>query len=88
MIMATVIFKIGNIIPFDFALSELKKSLEIILTNKGKDVINRNLNAIDETINNIKEESISLNESIADNNMSDNIFDIIVRIFRSEVDSW
>ena len=33
MIMTTIIFKVSNFIPFDFAFNEIKKSLETILTN-------------------------------------------------------
>ncbi len=46
-IMATVIFKIGKLIDFNFAISEIKKSLETMFANKGKEVIEKNVKAID-----------------------------------------
>lgn len=49
-IMATVIFKIGKLIDFNFAINEIKKSLEVLLTNKGRDVIDKNIKAIDNAL--------------------------------------
>ena len=79
MIMSTVIFKVSNIIPFDFAFKEIKKSVEAILTNKGAEIIHKNIKAIDETINNLKEEKISSTKSLKDENNNYNIFDLIDR---------
>ena len=49
-IMATAIFKIGNLIDFDFAIGEIKKSLETLFGNKGKEVIEKNTMAIDRAL--------------------------------------
>ena len=49
-IMATAIFKIGNLIDFDFAIGEIKKSLETLFGNKGKEVIEKNEKAIDRAL--------------------------------------
>lgn len=78
MIMATAIFKIGNIIPFDFAIKELEKSLEIILTNKGQDLIEKNKQAIDEAIDNLKYVELSISEVKEEMNLH-NVFDLIDR---------
>ena len=77
MIISIVIFKVSNIIPFDFAFKEIKKSIEVVLTNKGKDIIEKNLNAIDETIESLHERNINLDNTTSNNSISDNIFELI-----------
>lgn len=78
-IMATIIFKIGKLIDFNFAINEIKKSLETLLTNKGKEIIEKNIKAIDralETLENIEIENIIIkNERIIKNNKS--VFELI-----------
>ena len=49
-IIATAIFKIGKLIDFKFAINEIKKSLESLLTNKGNDIIEKNIKAIDRAL--------------------------------------
>ena len=77
--MATIIFKIGKLIDFNFAINEIKKSLETLLTNKGKEIIEKNIKAIDralETLENIEIENIIIkNERIIKNNKS--VFELI-----------
>ena len=79
MIMSTVIFKVANIIPFDFALNEIKKSVEIILTNKGKELIYKNIKAIDSTLEEIKLIKLKIDKKEIDKQQSDNLFDVIDR---------
>lgn len=78
MIMTTIIFKVSNFIPFDFAFKEIKKSLETIFTNKGSEIIEKNLDAIDKSLENLNKVKIdtTLREEISSSN---NIFDIIDR---------
>lgn len=77
MIISTVIFKVSNIIPFDFAFNEIKKSIEVVLTNKGKDIIEKNLKALDETLEYLHESNIAL-ENVTNNLIEkSNIFEII-----------
>ena len=54
-IMATAIFKIGNLIDFDFAIGEIKKSLETLFGNKGREVIEKNTMAIDRALETLTE---------------------------------
>lgn len=77
MIISTVIFKVSNIIPFDFAFNEIKKSIEVVLTNKGKEIIQKNLKAIDETLEYLHESDINLGKLDDDLVQDDNIFEII-----------
>ncbi|MGN1000920.1 MAG: pyruvate:ferredoxin (flavodoxin) oxidoreductase [Bacilli bacterium] len=77
MIMTTVIFKVSNFIPFDFAFKEIKKSLEVILTNKGKEIIEKNLKAIDEAVKELKSVKLDTKVSVQEEDSKTNIFDII-----------
>ncbi len=54
-IMETIIFKLGKIIPFDFAVKELKNNLEVIFTNKGEEVIEKNIKAINRALEKLEE---------------------------------
>ena len=75
--MTTIIFKVSNFIPFDFAFNEIKKSLETILTNKGSEVIEKNLTAIDESLENLNKVKINTDLDKEELKISNNIFDII-----------
>lgn len=52
-IMETIIFKLSKVIPFDFATESIKKNLEVILTNKGKEIIDKNKNAVDKALDSL-----------------------------------
>jgi len=54
-IMETIIFKLGKIIPFNFAIKELKNNLEVMFTNKGQDIIDKNIKAIDRALESLEE---------------------------------
>ena len=67
-IMETIIFKLGKIIPFNFAIKELKKNLEVMFTNKGQDIIDKNIKAIDRALESLEEvnlEGMNLNTNKA-----------------------
>ncbi len=49
-IMETLIFKMGKIIDFEFAINKIKENLSIKFANKGGDIINKNIQAIDACI--------------------------------------
>lgn len=53
MIMCAIIFKLGKIIPYKFAIEKIKSNLEVIFTNKGSDVIDKNKKAIDRALDNL-----------------------------------
>ena len=76
-IIETIIFKISMIIPYNFAISKIKESLKTLFTNKGEEVINKNLQAIDralETLELINTNEIEIKREI---NKSKTIFEII-----------
>jgi len=46
-IMETIIFKLGKIIDFNFAVDKIKENLSTKFANKGGDVVEKNIKAID-----------------------------------------
>ena len=79
MIMTTAIFKVANIIPFEFAIEELKKSITAILNGKTNDVIEKNLKAINDAVDKITLVNID-NKDVEENiNIEEDLFDIIER---------
>ena len=49
-IMETIIFKLGKIVDFDFAVGKIKENLTTKFANKGGDVIQKNIKAIDNAL--------------------------------------
>ena len=79
-VMATVIFKIGKLIDFDFAINEIKKSLETLFSNKGKEVIEKNVKAIDralETLELVETNDIKVSEDEKETEEK-TVFDLII----------
>ena len=79
-VMATVIFKIGKLIDFDFAISEVKKSLETLFSNKGREVIEKNINAIDralETLEQVNGQEIPVIDGVEQEEQK-TVFDLII----------
>ncbi len=79
-VMATVIFKIAKLIDFNFAINEIKKSLETLFSNKGKEVIEKNVKAIDkalETLEQVDKKEIYTTEE-EKNDKEKTIFDLII----------
>ena len=79
-IMATVIFKIGKLVDYNFAINEIKNSLETLLTNKGQEVIEKNIKAIDraqETLTLINSDEINLSKEIKEDKEK-TVFELIL----------
>ncbi len=77
-IMETILFKVGRIIDFDFAIHSIEKSLEKKFANKGGDVVSKNLDAVHKAVENLVEVSlteVSLKEELS--REDNNIFDVI-----------
>ncbi len=77
-IMETILFKIGRIIDFDYAVSSIEKSIEKKFSNKGGDIVSKNLEAIHQAVDHLVEVSlgeISLEEETISEDHS--IFDVI-----------
>ena len=49
-IIETIIFKLGKIIDFNFAVSKIKENLAVKFANKGGDLIEKNIVAIDNSL--------------------------------------
>ena len=57
-IMETVIFKLGKLIDYNFAVSKVKSSIEKKFGGKGGDIAEKNIRAIDNALSNIVEVKI------------------------------
>ncbi len=77
-VMATAIFKIGKLIDFDFAIQEIKKSLETLFANKGREVIDNNIKAIDGALTTLSEINISNVEDEEKEDDNKTVFDLIL----------
>ena len=77
-IMATAIFKIGNLIDFDFAIGEIKKSLETLFGNKGKEVIEKNTMAIDRALETLSTIELNPGREEEEVESSKTVFDLIL----------
>jgi len=55
MVMQTVFFKLSNVLPVDDAITYLKESIEESYGSKGKNIVEMNWKAVDNSIENIKE---------------------------------
>lgn len=49
-IMETIIFKLGKIIDFNFAIEKIKENLAVKFANKGGNLVEKNVKAIDESL--------------------------------------
>ncbi len=49
-IIETLIFKLGKIIDFDFAVKKIKENLAVKFANKGGDLVNKNIKAIENSL--------------------------------------
>ena len=49
-IMETIIFKLGKIVDFDFAIQKIKENLTTKFANKGGNIVEKNIKAIDSSL--------------------------------------
>ncbi len=77
-IMETLIFKLGHIIDFNFAVNEIKQGIKVRFANKGGDVAAKNIEAIDKAIDSVKQIKVPNVEIDAiDIKKTTDIFDVI-----------
>lgn len=77
-IMETVLFKVGHILDFEFAIKQLKQDIETKFANKGNDIVSKNLEAIDKTLEYLELVELKTNVKIEEKTKIDqNIFEII-----------
>ena len=63
-IMESAIFSLYNIIPYDMALLEMRKSIENKFSKKGAEIVNTNLKLIEEAKSYIKEVKLASKEEV------------------------
>jgi len=77
-IMETVLFKVGHILDFDFAVKQLKEDIEKKFENKGNDIVSKNLEAISKALDYLELVEIDGNLREEQENETDqNIFGVI-----------
>ena len=78
-IMEILIFKLCHILNFDYAKEEIKNSLEHKFKNKGGDVLEKNLKAIEMVLNNYKEIKIKKSDigEVEEENENMTLFDVL-----------
>ena len=76
-IMETLIFKMGKIIEFDFAVNKIKENLNTKFANKGGDIINKNIKAIDACLESLKPVKLPYVDFDEDYGNKKNIYQII-----------
>ena len=77
-IMETILFKIGHIMPFDFALYQMKEDIEKKFANKGNDIVSKNIEAIDKAFTYFELVELPEKEKVEkDEKMPKNIFEVI-----------
>lgn len=76
-IMETLIFKLGKIMDFDFTVQKIKESIALKFANKGGNVVEKNLKAIDECLNSMVLVKLPVVDYVEDLPSKKTMFDII-----------
>lgn len=77
-IMETILFKVGHIIDFDFAIKKIEKSIDEKFSKKGGNIASKNIEGIHEAVSYMREislDSLSFDDQTKDENHS--MFDVI-----------
>mgnify|MGYP004502707025 CR=1 FL=1 len=78
-IIESLIFKLGKLIDFDFAVSKIKENIKQRFSNKGGDLGIKNIKAIDEALTSITQVKIPDVDYIPEMPKKETIFDIICK---------
>ena len=73
-IMESAIFYLSNIIPYDMALIEMKKSITNKFSKKGQNIVDTNIKLVEEAKDYIKEVKLALKDDVEDTK-EENIFE-------------
>ncbi len=76
-IMETLIFRLGKIIDFDFAVSKIKENLVVKFANKGGDLVNKNIMAIDASLKSLVPVKVPSVDYVEQYSKKKNFFEII-----------
>ena len=74
-IMESVILKLSKLIDYDIAINEMKENAKQRYFKKGEEIIKANYDAIDESINYLKEINLNVNEIDEQENKYNNIYE-------------
>ncbi len=76
-IMETLIFKLGKIMDFDFTVQKMKESIAAKFANKSGGIVEKNLKAIDCSINSLIQVKLPVVDYVEEFPKKKNIFEII-----------
>ena len=76
-IMESLIFKLGKIIDYDFASTKIKENLAIKFSNKGGDLVNKNIKAIEGSLESLIPVKIPYVDYKEEQNTKRSLFEII-----------
>ncbi|MBE6157964.1 MAG: pyruvate:ferredoxin (flavodoxin) oxidoreductase [Firmicutes bacterium] len=76
-IMETLIFKLGKIMDFDFTVQKIKENVSVKFANKGGNLVDKNIKAIDACINNMTLVKLPVVDYVMEIEPKKNIFEVI-----------
>lgn len=76
-IMETLVFKLGKIMDFDFTVQKIKESIAMKFANKGGNIIDKNLRAIDQCINSMEQVRLPVVDYVDEFPQKKTMFDMI-----------
>lgn len=76
-IMETLIFKMGKIIDFSFAVAKIKENLNVKFANKGGDIVNKNIKAIDMSLDGLIQVKLPYVDFDEELGVKKNLFQVI-----------
>ena len=79
-IMEVLIFKLGKIIDFDFALKQIKDNIALRFKNKGEEVISCNIKAVDSCLDKVEQVKIPDVDYVPEASKDSDIFEVIERM--------
>ena len=76
-IMETILFNIGHIMPYDYAITKIKEDIETKFANKGNDLVNKNIEAIDQALGYLELVPIGDQVKVEEEKEEKDIFELI-----------
>ena len=84
-IMETIIFKLGKLIDYDFAVSKIKENVNNRFANKGNNLASKNIKAIDKALTSIVEVKVPNVDYVEEQEEKMSMFEIITRMQGNEL---
>ncbi len=79
-IMEVLIFKLGKLIDFNFALEKIVENINNRFKSKGGDIASKNINAIDNSVKKLTQVKISNVDYLPEMSKRKSLFDIVTRM--------